>query len=237
MFSLTMSVAPDPLTPSLVLWFPPELVVELALGADHPHEIAQRYDVPVEDYEQLAAQPWFEEMVARKRVEFHDNGLLFQAKAAMMAEALLTRLFQSSMGGKLAPPMMIEVSKQLVDIGRLKPQPGLLPAASGPGFQINIQINDAHRTPVATSPSAHTSGQVIDLVPEVKVDFDPVPAPLRTPPPYISNLKMPNFDGDLRPRPPAPSALTGTPQAQAAAAAPSSPPGAAVGLPSKPSVR
>lgn len=124
----TMATSPAPETPyasdfSVILHYDPMMVAELAMGADHPHEIAERYGVDTVDYEHLAAQEWFARLVAQKRTEFHDQGVLFTAKAGMMAEALLTRLFQQSMAAVLPPPLMVEVAKQLTDIGRLKPQP------------------------------------------------------------------------------------------------------------------
>ena len=126
---------------SLIVHFDPMMVAELAMGADHPHEIAERYGVDPVDYEHLAAQEWFGKLVAQKRVEFHETGVLFTAKAGMMAEALLTRLFQQSMASVLPPPLMVEVAKQLTDIGRLKPQPiNTTPGTGGGAFQINIVI-------------------------------------------------------------------------------------------------
>lgn len=238
-------------TPSPILYFAPELVVELALGAEHPHDVAERYGLDAVEYEHLATLPWFHELVARKRQEFQDNGVLFQAKAAMMAEALLTRLFHKSMNEALTPPIMIEVSKQLTEVGRLKPQPGVAAAAVGPAFQINIQVNgettQLAAPPLAPSADGHTppppsTGITIDLGPE---PTPPGPAfpPMAKPPPYITDLKVPNFDRDVRPqRSPTPSALTGSPAAQAAAlASPGAPQSVtgttSVGLPSRSPVR
>ena len=104
---------------SIIAHYDPMMVAEIAMGADHPHDIAERYGVDPVDYEHLASQDWFQRLVAQKRHEFHDTGMLFVAKAGMMAEALLTRLFQQSMVGALPPPLTVEVAKQLTDIGRL----------------------------------------------------------------------------------------------------------------------
>lgn len=204
--------------PSPILYFSPELVVELALGADHPHEVAERYGVSEVEYEHLITLPWFEEMVARKRAEFHDNGVMFQAKAAMMGEALLTRLFQQSMGGQLTPPIMIEVSKQLVDIGRLKPQPiNTRPDGNGAvPFAINIQINGADMAAPAYKPVIEAAPAAPPTLTLAPVETTPEPS-LPPKPPYISGLKTPNFDRDVRPTR---SSLAGTPAAQAAVTAP-----------------
>jgi hypothetical protein len=218
------------------------MVVEIALGADPPVEIAWRYGLTADEYEQLEALEWFVELIARKRQELQDNGYLFQAKAAMMAEALLTSLFQQAMAQKVAAPVAIEISKQLVDIGRLKPVPGVTtPGGGGPGFAINIQINQGD----ATTPLVVTEGRpggiaappAPDAPPTLEVDFKPVAKPqgplLPKPPAYISNLTVPNLDRACRP------SLAGTPATQAAVAAaqaavPVSSPGGTVGLPRKP---
>jgi hypothetical protein len=205
---------------SLILHYSPEMVAELAMGAEHPHEIAERYGVDPTDYELLASQEWFGRLVAQKRHEFHDQGMLFVAKAGMMAEALLTRLFQQSMAGAIPPPLTVEVAKQLTDIGRLKPQPlSTQPGAAGNGFQINIQVNGSDvihsgpalvpapspaQSPPLAPPSAQTrepgGGDAL---------AEPIPAPARAtlapptmaldfappaPPTTISNLRVPDFD-------------------------------------------
>ena len=132
----------DPGQFSLVLYYSPELVAELAMGADDPYDIAARYGMEDTHLDHLLEQDWFQRLVAQKRHEFHDTGMLFVAKAGMMAEALLTRLFQQSMAGVIAAPLTVEVAKQLTDIGRLKPQPqGSTPGSAGAPFQINIQVN------------------------------------------------------------------------------------------------
>ena len=214
----TMATSPAPETPyasdfSVILHYDPMMVAELAMGADHPHEIAERYGVDTVDYEHLAAQEWFARLVAQKRTEFHDQGVLFTAKAGMMAEALLTRLFQQSMAAVLPPPLMVEVAKQLTDIGRLKPQPlNTQPGQGGGAFQINIMVNDkdvvaaSHlvHSPVLANLPASPGGAVAPvstLVPtgtgaadaptHMSLDFTP---PKGKPPASISNLRVPDFD-------------------------------------------
>jgi hypothetical protein len=193
--------------------FDPAMVLEIAMGADHPHDVAERHGVDVVDFEHMLTLPWFNELVARKRQELADAGQLFQIKAAAMAEALLTRLFQQSMAAAIAAPLQVEVAKQLTDIGRLKPAPGAaLP--SGPGFQINIVVAtpDAttptlvNVTPNPTSPDL-TAAQPAGPAPGAAANSPDLaaappssgPSPTLTlafppPPAYISNLKTPDFD-------------------------------------------
>jgi hypothetical protein len=222
----------DPNGFSLILHYSPEMVAELAMGAEHPHEIAERYGVDAVDYEHLAAQEWFGRLVAQKRHEFHDTGMLFIAKAGMMAEALLTRLFQQSMAGSIPAPLTVEVAKQLTDIGRLKPQPlNTQPGVAGNGFAINIQVNGADvihsgpalvSAPVASPVSSTTGVDGPDPVTKARADalvppgggtgsgptlsLDFVP-PKGKPPASLSGLRVPDFD--LRPNPRQPSTAPG----------------------------
>jgi hypothetical protein len=213
---------------SLILHYSPEMVAELAMGADDPYDIAERYGVEADDYDHLAGQDWFARLVAQKRHEFHDTGMLFVAKAGMMAEALLTRLFQQSMAGVIAAPLTVEVAKQLTDIGRLKPQPqGSTPGSAGAPFQINIQVNgsDVVRTQPALVPAPVTTAAADASAPSgegagtgSRVAAPSAPTSTRPEdalaagaamtldfskpgpkPSYISGLRTPDFD--LRPNP------------------------------------
>jgi len=193
---------------SVILHFDPMMVAELAMGADAPLEIAERYGVDFADFEHLLNQGWFQRLVANKRTEFHDTGVLFTAKAGMMAEALLTRLFQQSMAGSIAPPLTLDVAKQLTEIGRLKPQPiNTAPGQGAGAFQINIQVNGADVTKPenrlvpapspASSPSSDrdradraTSANPNSPGVAIALDFNPK----GTPPSSLSNLKVPGFD-------------------------------------------
>jgi hypothetical protein len=197
---------------SPILYFSPEMVVELALGAEHPHEVAERYGYDPTQYETLAAQPWFADLVVKKRTELHEDGVLFVAKAGMMAEALLTRLFQQALAGTLTQPLMVEVAKQLSDIGRLKPAAAAQAAASAVPFQINIQVNGAEVLHGHTPPADLVA--VPEVAPTMVLDFA---ASLPDPPPSLAQaLRVPDFD--LRP-----SALVGNPTAVQAALAASPP--------------
>jgi len=216
---------------SVVLMFDPMMVAELAMGADSPQDIAFRYGLDEEELAHLMRQEWFERLVATKRVEFHDQGVLFTAKAGMMAEALLTRLFQQSMAGTIAAPLTVEVAKQLTDIGRLKPQPlNTTPGAAGGAFQINIQVNGSdvvHSGPTLlptphfdaaastgnplvaaplASPRSGPSGAVVPPVPDTPGDKSAAPTlSLEFAPPKgkppASISNLRTPDFDLRPNP------------------------------------
>lgn len=236
------------------------MVVEMAMGADPPDEVAKKHGLTLGEYKHLHAQDWFVELVARKRQELHDNGFLFQQKAAMMAETLLTKLFQQSMGGQLAPPLMLDTAKQLVDIGRLKPQAGAPAGAGmGPAFQINIAVDGRALTlgagvpapvspapPVDVTPSAVApagrasivSHPVDNRLPSVmSIEFDKAAtaaAAMPPPPAYVSNFRVPNFDRDAV-RPKGLGSLSGSRDARRAAnsAANTPPAQGRVGLPSR----
>ena len=183
---------------SPVLYYSPEMVADLAYGMEDPYEIAARYNLDSLALDQLMEQTWFSSLVAQKRQEIHEEGFLFPAKAAMMAETLWVKLFQMGLNGQLQQPLLVDTAKQLSDIGRLKPDRNATAGAGGPAFQINIQVNGEQK--VAT-----VQGGMVEVPRDVlEIEFG---SPL---PPKPAGLTVPDFD--LRASP-----LVGTPMAVNAA--------------------
>lgn len=198
-----MTVLVRPLIhPNPALYYSPEMVAELAMGMDPPYDIAARYGLSRDEFDQLQAQTWFGELVARKRQELADDGILFSSKAAMMAEELWTRLFQAACTGTLAHPLVVETAKQLTEIGQLKPKAAAGQVGGGPAFQLNIQVNGV------------PTGRAVAV--EATKDAPPEPAmsitlgdPMPEKPP---GLRVPDFDLRVGPR-----TLVGTSAAVSAA--------------------
>lgn len=178
-----MVANPIPLRDNVALYLSPEMVHELALGMDPPRSIVVKYGVSDAEYDQLCAQEWFGEMIAKRRMELHSDGVTFAAKARMMAEELFQKLFQSATTGNLAHPLMLDLGKQLTEIGGLKPKVGVQDGgARAPAFSINIQVN---------TDTAQKSGQrptgAIDVTPvKVSIPLDPMP-------PKPEGFRVPDF--------------------------------------------
>lgn len=188
-----------PLHPNPALYASPEMVMELALGAEPPYDIAARYGLSQGEMDQLNSLEWFGEMVLARRMDLQQNGQTFQAKAKMMAEELYQKLFQSALAGNLAHPLALEMAKQLTEIGGIKKGP-VTGEGAGPAFQININVTNA-----GTPPGTHDDLKVIDVKPVViSVPADPLPA-------RPEGFRVPDFR--MTPD------LVGTPQAVRAAQA------------------
>lgn len=127
--------------PNPALYLSPEMVNELALGNLPPYEIAGRYGLSQGEFDMLQRQDWFGQLVAKRRMEFADEGIGFRAKARMMAEELYQKLFQQATVGTLASNLMLDMTKQLVEIADMKPKQGQSDRPDGPAFQININVN------------------------------------------------------------------------------------------------
>jgi hypothetical protein len=193
-----------PIHPNPALYYSPEMVAELAMGMDPPYDIAARYGLTRQEFDQLQAQAWFGEMVARKRQELSDDGILFSSKAAMMAEELWARLFQAACANQLAHPLVVETAKQLTEIGQLKPKAAANVGGGGPAFQINIQVNGVD---AGQAKARGVSAEVVEAAPVISIPLEPGL------PPKPAGLKVPDFDLRV-------GALTGSTTAVAAAQAP-----------------
>jgi hypothetical protein len=174
--------APVRLSPNPGMYVSPEMVAEMALGKDTEHDIAARYGLARFECDWLTAQSWFAEMVARKRQELHENGDLFSAKAAMMAEELWVRLYQSALTGGLPNNLIMDAAKSLTEIGRLMPPkggPAVQQGGGGPAFQININLTGDAQGP------GRVKAEVIEATPVTvsipKDDLPPKPAGFRVP--------------------------------------------------------
>jgi hypothetical protein len=203
--------------PNPAMYLSPEFVQELALGKDKPDDVCARHGVEPSDFQWLSAQAWFGEMVAVKRMQLADNGVLFSAKAEMMLEELLQHLYKSAITGNLAAAPMLELTKQLGDYAGLRTR-GAQAAATGPAFQQNINV--AADTLAAGRALAPANAEPVNITPTLSIPLGQTTAPKPTgtigpgfPPGPLgevpAGLRVPDFK--LTPD------LVGTPAAQAAA--------------------
>lgn len=167
-----------PIHPNPAMFLSPEMVQELALGMDTPYDVAATYGLSQREFDKLQAQPWFGELIAKKRMELADTGILFTAKAAMMAEELWQKLYQHATAGTLAHTVMLDVAKQLTDIGKLRPIPGQ-PGDTGAKFQININVGEIKE-------NVRMVDKAIDVTPTISIPLDILP-------PKPEGFRVPDF--------------------------------------------
>jgi len=116
-----------------------EMVASIALGLEDELIVAARHGVSVEDYNELAAQPWFQLQVQMKRSEYEKNGVTFKAKAAWMAGDLLDQVYLSAASTDASLSQKHEVLKTLIKAAGLEPREEKVKDV-GPGFSISIDL-------------------------------------------------------------------------------------------------
>jgi hypothetical protein len=116
-----------------------EMVASVALGLEDELIVAARHGMSIEDYNELAAQPWFQLQVQMKRSEYEKNGVTFKAKAAWMAGDLLDQVYLSAASTDASLSQKHEVLKTLIKAAGLEPKEEKV-KDTGPGFSISIDL-------------------------------------------------------------------------------------------------
>ncbi len=116
-----------------------EMVASIALGMEDELIVASRHGLSVEEYTELAAQPWFQLQVQMKRSEYEKNGVTFKAKAAWMAGDLLDQVYLSAASVDASLNQKHEVLKTLIKAAGLEPKEEKV-KDTGPGFSISIDL-------------------------------------------------------------------------------------------------
>ena len=116
-----------------------EMVASVALGLEDELIVAARHGMSVEDYNELAVQPWFQLQVQMKRSEYEKNGVTFKAKAAWMAGDLLDQVYLSAASADASLSQKHEVLKTLIKAAGLEPKEEKV-KDTGPGFSISIDL-------------------------------------------------------------------------------------------------
>ena len=116
-----------------------EMVASVALGLEDELIVAARHGMSIEDYNELAVQPWFQLQVQMKRSEYEKNGVTFKAKAAWMAGDLLDQVYLSAASTDASLSQKHEVLKTLIKAAGLEPKEEKV-KDTGPGFSISIDL-------------------------------------------------------------------------------------------------
>lgn len=157
---------------------PAQLVAELAIGADHPDEVAARFGFEGKKWKDLQRWKPFLDAVEAQRIEFERSGYTFKVKSAMKADALSDAVFVQSMRNDTPIGQRLDALKLFAKLGELEPTPKA--AASGPAFSITIDLSGAHGTPgekvVRVTAKPETSLEVEDAV-EIDKENDLLTAP------------------------------------------------------------
>lgn len=137
-----------------------EMLASLALGMEDELVVAARHGLSVEQYYELAQQPWFRVQMATKQAEFEKNGVTFRAKAAWMAADLLDQVYLQASSTDSSLAQKHEVLKTLIKAGGLEPKEEKSQQA-GPGFSISIDLGGGQT--ISLSNNVPTPMHTIDV--------------------------------------------------------------------------
>lgn len=136
----------DYLTPSVKvrgIVYDPRMAYEIAQGIEDPAEIAARYTHSADEWEVLKKHRPFLMAVARYRGELKEKGYTFKTKAAMQAEDLLATAYLMAKDAGCPPAVRADLIKWTAKVAGYEPdQRNASAAASGAGFQININLGE-----------------------------------------------------------------------------------------------
>lgn len=128
-----------------------EMVASIALGMEDELIVASRHGFSIEQYEQLAAQKWFQLQIAVKRSEFEKNGVTFKAKATWMAADLLDQVYLSAASQDASLSQKHEVLKTLIKAGGLEPKEEKA-QNTGPTFTLSIDLGGGQTVSLSNQP-------------------------------------------------------------------------------------
>jgi hypothetical protein len=118
---------------------PPEMIQEIAVGLEAPHEVAYRYGYERADFDELSRTRWFMKAVGEAAERLEKSGWSVQAKAAMLAESMLVNAYHAARASD-SVTNKLDVAKYLSKIGGLEPNPNQLNHTADGGFSITINI-------------------------------------------------------------------------------------------------
>jgi len=133
-----------------------------ALGANEPLAVFLQHEclTPAE-YAEIAKNPVYQRYLKDFKSELGEKGFSFAAKARLLAEDLLADIYRMAKNADTPAAMRVKTLENLVDWGNLAPK-ALVQTATGPGYSITINLNNAPKTTVIDA-------ETTDIVPKTSV--------------------------------------------------------------------
>lgn len=164
---LDISISDEPLEcqwkPRTLTHIPAELIVGCAQGLEDPDEIAARFGLQGENWQQIKKSKPFQLAVAAKRAELEKSGWVFRQKAAMGAEMVLEKVIIDLMSNETGTNTRLEGLKILSKLANLEPKEDKN-TVTGPNFQININLPGQNMTLSGQPISATSKIDSIDVL-------------------------------------------------------------------------
>ena len=126
--------------PHALIDTPVEMIHEIAVGLELPHEVALRYGYSQSEYQTLEKTKWYQRALAQAREEQEANGLSLTTKMRIMAESMLVHTFHAAKASE-SVQNKLDVAKYLSKLADIEPKQNQQLAPTS-GFNIVINIPD-----------------------------------------------------------------------------------------------
>ena len=126
------------------------MAYEIACGLEDPAEIAARYGVTPEQWEQLTKHRPFLMAVQRYRKELKESGYTFRTKAHLQAEDLLGTAYLMAKDPNTPSNVRADLIKWTAKVAGLEPDSRTVQGPQGGGFQVNINLGDGKQSKTIT---------------------------------------------------------------------------------------
>lgn len=121
------------------LHVPSEMVAEIAAGLEDPKDIAFRYGVAGQSWEDLKKWVPFQNAVAAQKAEFEKSGYTFKVKAKVLTEDVFEDAYRVARANNTTLLQKLEFIKIGAKLADMEPKQSTQ-AAAGPGFSITINL-------------------------------------------------------------------------------------------------
>lgn len=131
---------PEVITPVNLMW-PPTLCRDIAVEGDvvPMEEILSRYDMTVEDYDNLSLVPAYKLELANWRKKVLEEGDSFKLKMQSLCALFVPELHKIGTQETIDPKVRLDAIKTAARLAHYEPKDG--PSAVSNVPQVNIQIN------------------------------------------------------------------------------------------------
>jgi hypothetical protein len=142
------------------LSIPSEMVAEIAAGLEEPKDIAFRYGIVGQAWEDLKAWVPFQNAVAAQKAEYEKSGFTFKVKARVLTEDVFEQAYKFAKSSETSLLQKLEFVKLGAKLADMEPKQNSQVQA-GPGFSIVINLAEPQKEPqtpiIIDEPNLHTT--------------------------------------------------------------------------------
>jgi len=135
----------EPIQPGR-LTVPSEMVAEIAAGLEEPKDIAMRYGIAGQAWDDLKNWTPFQNAVAAQKAEYEKSGFTFKVKAKMLTEDVFEDAYKRARSSDATLLQKLEFVKLGAKLADMEPK-NTQAAPTGPAFSITINMGDESTKP------------------------------------------------------------------------------------------